>query len=124
VTVRVLLAGTLVLALGPRAAWAGPDQTGPATAAPVAAVRQVQRLHPAFSPVRLSLAARVQPVEPMHTVPTDPAPVAGEPIALTQKWWFWAAVGTLVVSSVVLLVVATRESGPPRTQLGNMEAFR
>jgi hypothetical protein len=71
------------------------------------------------------LRTQGQPVEPSHAVPTAPLPApAGEPPSITQKWWFWAAVGALVVSTTVLLVVATREAEAPRTRLGNMEAFR
>jgi hypothetical protein len=78
-----------------------------------------------FTGRRLSLRTQGQPVEPAHAVPTaPPSAPAGEPPSLTQKWWFWAAVGALVVSTTVLLVVATREAEAPRTRLGNMEAFR
>ena len=60
----------------------------------------------------------------MHAVSSDPLLRPVSRASITQKWWFWAAVGALVVSTTVLLVAATREAEAPRTRLGNMEAFR
>jgi hypothetical protein len=102
-----------------------------AVSAPTAA-RPELRLDPALL-ARLAAAPpralalqnpQPQPVEPVHAVNAAPAPATGEPLSLTQKWWFWAAVGGLVVTTLVLVVVATRGSEAPRTRLGNMEAFQ
>jgi hypothetical protein len=38
-----------------------------------------------------------------------------------QQWWFWAALGTAVAASVVILVLADRRPPAPNTRLGNHE---
>jgi len=62
---------------------------------------------------------------------TDPAAVGPEaaPVVVATpdepfyvKWWFWTAVGALAVATVVILA-ASSDSGPPKTNLGNMPAF-
>jgi hypothetical protein len=131
---RALLLTTLVAAVGPRAAAAQPARRGPPavqtrTSAPVAD-RAVPRslVLATFAARRLSLSTQnpppaPQPVEPMHAV-TGNQPQVTADSSLTQKWWFWAAMGTLAVGSAVLLLAAVRPSEAPSTRLGNMEAFR
>jgi hypothetical protein len=44
---------------------------------------------------------------------------ASKPIA--RQWWFWAALGTAVAASVVILVLTDRGQSAPNTILGNRE---
>jgi len=57
--------------------------------------------------------AATAPVVVMGAAPDEPFYV---------KWWFWTAVGAFAVATVVILA-ASSDSGPPRTNLGNMPAF-
>jgi hypothetical protein len=53
---------------------------------------------------------------------TQPSPTeekASKPIA--KQWWFWAALGTAVAASVVILVLTDRGQSAPNTTLGNHE---
>ncbi|CAN5531957.1 hypothetical protein BH11MYX1_BH11MYX1_13750 [soil metagenome] len=42
------------------------------------------------------------------TAPSSPAPPGSPPIY--ERWWFWTAVGAVVVTSVAIAIAATRES--------------
>jgi hypothetical protein len=69
----------------------------------------------------LPSASAPPPVSPGLDV-TQPSPTeekTGKPIA--KQWWFWAALGTAVAASVVILVVADRKPSAPSTTLGNHE---
>jgi hypothetical protein len=44
-----------------------------------------------------------------------------EPRPVTRQWWFWTAVGTVMVATTVLLILANRKDGPPASTLGNQE---
>jgi hypothetical protein len=76
-------------------------------------------------------------VTPLPSATNSPATGVGEAYAATdlstpvtaaphepfyQKWWFWTAVGAFAVTAIVI-VLASSDSGPPRTNLGNMPAF-
>jgi hypothetical protein len=50
------------------------------------------------------------------------APVES-PRPVTKRWWFWAAVGGLVVATVAVIVIAGSSDSPPGSVLGNMEVF-
>lgn len=59
--------------------------------------------------------------------PSAPAPSAAEPRkseSVTNKWWFWAAIGGVVVTTVAVVLLAGGGQDPPRSTLGNMDAFR
>ncbi len=125
---RPLLIGLLVCALAPRAVSAQPERP----AGPSARIDPWRGCRPASGPPAtlldpkprlLAAVTQGQPVEPVHAVSRETLS-AGERASITQKWWFWAAVGALAVSATVLVVAATRGAEAPRTRLGNMEAFR
>lgn len=52
-----------------------------------------------------------------------PAPEAETERPITRRWWFWTAVGALVVTTVVVIAVASKDPAPPGSTLGNMDAF-
>jgi hypothetical protein len=78
---------------------------------------------PARAGVNLQIA---DPTAPTTYVPPGanlgPPPPAREPV--THKWWFWTAVAGLVVATVVVVLVAEQAPSPPKSTLGNMDAFR
>lgn len=43
---------------------------------------------------------------------------------MTNKWWFWASIGGVVVVTIAVLAIASTGSTTPPTRLGDMEAFR
>jgi hypothetical protein len=61
------------------------------------------------------------PPAPGPTVLLLNAPKKDEPV--TEKWWFWTAVGGAVVLTAVLVLVAARPAPKPKTKLDDMEAF-
>ena len=48
-----------------------------------------------------------------------PQPVE-EDKPITSKWWFWTGIGVVAVAGGVGVYEATRTSGPPTTDLGNI----
>jgi hypothetical protein len=125
ITRALLAAVVLTVTVGPRETRGEPAAV-PAPGARPASIEPDRRSLSVFQP-RLSsalLTAQDRPVEPAHAVPTGSPAGAAESLAITQKWWFWVGVGALLVTTTVLLVVATRDPEAPRTRLGNMEAFR
>lgn len=84
---------------------------------------------PTPTPQQSEAPAQALP-EPQSTLatPTSPAlnlsqpPVAAdqdEP--LVEKWWFWSAIGAVVIGTVVAIVLIDGGSSTPRTTLGNQE---
>jgi hypothetical protein len=75
---------------------------------------------PALSP-RLLLQEQPAPVY----VPPGPAvaPVAPENQSITDRWWFWTAVGGVVAATLVVILIAGRGPSAPSSTLGNMDAF-
>jgi hypothetical protein len=74
---------------------------------------------------------RLQPADPTAQGPYVP-PGAGANLAapseprkepITRKWWFWTAVGAVVATTVVVILVANQDPSPPKSVLGNMDAF-
>jgi hypothetical protein len=136
VITRALLVAFLISTLG-RPAHGEPGPTDPGVPAWAGGATVAADVSSAFNgelpgnvipsrpPPHLSFSSsQSQPMEPVHAVPTGRPASATEPYTVTQKWWFWTAVGTLLVTTTALLIVATRESSAPRTRLGDMEAFR
>jgi hypothetical protein len=56
------------------------------------------------------------------TASAGPARAGPEPV--TTKWWFWAAVGGVLLVTVGVLAFASGSPDPPVSRLGDMEAFR
>lgn len=105
---------------------AAPPPVGPAPV-PGGPVPSDATLGPPAPVSPLPLPAAAPPVaasEPYGatdlTAPGEPAPAPDGPFY--QKWWFWTAVGAFAVTAVVI-VLASSDSGPPWTNLGNMPAF-
>jgi hypothetical protein len=73
--------------------------------------------------------AQPQPVlQPSLTAAPSPALNLSEPPvrtdkdeSLVEKWWFWSAIGAVVVGTVVAIVLIDGGSSTPRTTLGNQE---
>ena len=130
-TTGALLVLTLSFSLAPRSVRAQPESVPVAPTGPASVVRRlsspatVERPPLAVSLRRLTLVEQPeQPIDPAHAMATNPPPTTGEPPGITQRWWFWAAMGAVAVGAAVFLVAATRQSEAPQTRLGNMEAFR
>lgn len=144
-----LCAAALLLVLAPTAAMAeGQGTASPsvfAQAAPPATGTTPGAapapLQPAPAPAPSQPSAPVQPppapVPNLAPAPPAPAPVVpaganvtaapapeAEHRSVTEQWWFWGAVGAVVVTTVVVLLVANQPPTAPRSNLGNMEAFR
>ncbi len=53
------------------------------------------------------------------------APGPGKaPASVTGKWWFWASLGGLLTATIVIIAVARNGHAAPKSDLGNMDAFR
>jgi hypothetical protein len=68
------------------------------------------------------MLAQTEPYTPPGAA-LAPTPAQPEHRSITQRWWFWAAVGAVVVTTVVVVLVAGQEPSPPKSTLGNMNAF-
>ena len=99
----------IAFASGAGVARAGETGAGAARALPAASPPPLDPLAPDAAPP----AATATPAEDVRP---------GTPI--TRKWWFWAGVGALVAGTVTVLILTNRPASAPRTDLGNMEAFR
>jgi hypothetical protein len=99
---------------------ATPPPVEPAPAPPVAPIATPPV--PPTSPVQ-TLTPEAPPAAPLALEATPP-PAPPRPVPFYQKAWFWAAVG-VVVATAVVITLATRSSGPgtPDTTLGDMHAF-
>jgi hypothetical protein len=109
--VTVVAGSERTVTLGPRPAEA------PATVtAPVALAPPVAGDGPATTPP----VALAPSVAPAPSLVVAPPPAAGER-RLTQRWWFWTAVGAVVVAGVTGIVLATRGGSTevPGTTLGS-----
>lgn len=74
---------------------------------------QTQRIELVLTPLTSDV---LQPAAAARTLETQPlaGPTAAEPLhdtsALTERWWFWSALGVVVVgAAVAVVVVATRQ---------------
>jgi hypothetical protein len=82
---------------------------------------------PQVAPGSPVLPAAAPPSSPQAKPSSAPSPALDfgtartAPRPVTERWWFWTAVGTVVVATAVLLVLANREPAPPATTLGNQE---
>jgi hypothetical protein len=82
---------------------------------------------PAAAP---DIPAAPAPAEPPAPPPSPLLSAQGQPVAapaarpVTQTWWFWTAIGAVVLTSVAIVVLASRSPGAPGSRLGDMEAFR
>jgi hypothetical protein len=88
---------------------------------------------PASPPAPRPEPPALRPPAPPAPDPARPAPLArleGDALAqpekppLYKRWWFWTAVGGVVVVGVALAFATRDGQDPPASQLGNMEAFR
>jgi hypothetical protein len=83
---------------------------------------------PATPPAAAPSAPR--PLPPSAATPPPPQPTVllltppKEDQPVTEKWGFWTAIGGVVVLTAVVVLVAARPDGEPKTTLHDMEAFR
>jgi hypothetical protein len=73
---------------------------------------------PFVLPSHLAPAPGVAAQAPLSTAPPR------RPTSVTDSWWFWASIGGVVVVTVAVLAIASGGPSTPKTQLGDMEAFR
>jgi hypothetical protein len=52
---------------------------------------------------------------------SQPPVAADKDEPLVEKWWFWSAIGAVVIGAVVAIVLIDSGSSTPRTTLGNQE---
>jgi hypothetical protein len=95
-----------------------PDGPAPATEAPAPSDANLAPPAP-ITPLPAAAPSTVTEANGATDLSTG-APAPNEPFY--QKWWFWTAVGAFAVTAVVI-VLASSDSGAPRTNLGNMPAF-
>jgi hypothetical protein len=95
----------------------------PPTVAPVAAPAAVVS-PPTLQPSAASLAPT--PETGLLARPSSPEPVASPPVY--TKWWFWTAVGVVVVAGAGTALVLSNSGGNgtsiPNTPLGNQPLFQ
>ena len=76
---------------------------------------------------RVALAPRLLLQEtpgPVYVPPgASPESAPPESTSVTERWWFWAAIGGVVVATVAIILIAGRAPSAPGSTLGNMEAF-
>ena len=110
--------------LGPASALAQQSSQPSAEPAPAAATE------PSAAPAAPQPEGQVQPVVPQPSQPatTSPALNFSQPSAqtdkdesLVEKWWFWTAIGAVVVGTVLAIVLVDSGSSTPKTTLGNQE---
>jgi hypothetical protein len=74
--------------------------------------------------VTLLRAGGVQNMPLPQPVPLVPQALSNDSGPVFRRWWFWTAMGALVLGTAVLLVVATGDGDAPATRFGNQEAFK
>jgi hypothetical protein len=47
------------------------------------------------------------------------APSAAPKSTILERWWFWTAVGAVAAATVGVIIVSSRGSAVPSTELGN-----
>jgi hypothetical protein len=99
---------------------AAPPPDGPAPAAEASAPSDANFAAPAPVTPLPAAPSAVSDANGATDLSTAGAPAPAQPFY--QKWWFWTAVGAFAVTAVVI-VLASSDSGAPRTNLGNMPAF-
>src|SRR5262249_38687020 len=62
----------------------------------------------------------VAPAAVAITAPTPPGEVRSEEPSVFKRWWFWTAVGAVVVTGVVVAVAAGSHPGEPRCPGGGV----
>jgi hypothetical protein len=62
----------------------------------------------ATTPVALGAANPTSPTATTPVVETSSAPAAGESNPFYTRWWFWTAVGAVVVAGIIIGVAASR----------------
>jgi hypothetical protein len=72
-------------------------------------------------PSRLLLQEQPAPVYVPPAAGVAPAPAESQ--SITDRWWFWAAVGGVVAATLVVILIAGRGPSAPSSTLGNMDAF-
>jgi hypothetical protein len=88
------------------------------------------RLHPPAAltkgepRVSLSRAGGVQNMPLPQPVPLVPQAPSNDSGTVFTRWWFWTAMGALVLGTALLLVVGAGDGGVPATRFGNQEAFK
>jgi hypothetical protein len=98
---------------------AAPPPDGPAAEAPAPSDANLAPPAP-ISPLPAAPPSTVSEASGATDLSTPVEPTPEQPFY--QKWWFWTAVGAFAVTAVVI-VLASSDSGAPRTNLGNMPAF-
>jgi hypothetical protein len=77
------------------------------------------------TPLSPTLAPSQAPAPPLALAErTAQEPQAPRPRPIYETTWFWAALGVVLITTTVILVVTLRDPrDPPATTFGNMHAF-
>ena len=118
-TLRVALVAIACVAAVPAMARAQATAPPPATDVPQPAA--VPGTQPAVTPVA-TVPQVATPAPPEEGMNLRKQPEEDTPI--TQTWWFWGAAAGVVVTTVAIVLIAGRSQTEPKTDLGDMRAFR
>jgi hypothetical protein len=94
-----------------------PPATEPPAALPTPAPQQSEAPAQALPEPPSTLATPASPALNL----SQPPVAADQDEPLVEKWWFWSAIGAVVIGTVVAIVLIDGGSSTPRTTLGNQE---
>jgi tetratricopeptide (TPR) repeat protein len=91
-----------------------PISATPATEPPLAPMPSSPTVaSPALSPAASALAPTSAPVSTTPNVENDSAPSPSESHPIYSRWWFWTAVGAVVVGGIILVAAAKHDPSCP-----------
>ena len=91
-----------------------PISATPATEPPLAPLPSSPTVaSPALSPAASALAPTSAPVSTTPNVENDSAPSPSESHPIYSRWWFWTAVGAVVVGGIILVAAAKHDPSCP-----------
>jgi hypothetical protein len=91
----------------------GTSETPPSAAPlPSAEAPQPLSLSPASPPAPPTAAAVSAPAQP-NLLAAPPRSEAPEARLITQKWWFWTAIGAVGAGAALTIYLVARKPGPP-----------